>query len=96
MASLDEIRAGRLHKLALLKEAGMDAYPAKVPRDMSLGQAKATFKDHEASGKAVSLSGRVMAVRGQGAIFFVVLDDGTARFQAVFKNQVSGRGRIFR
>lgn len=85
MASLDEIRQARLKKLDALKAAGMDAYPAKVPRDMSLAEAKANFAALEKAGKPISLSGRVMAVRGQGAIFFVVLDDGTGRFQSVFK-----------
>ena len=33
MASLDEIRRERLKKLETLKEKGIDAYPAKVPRD---------------------------------------------------------------
>ena len=30
MASLEEIRGNRLHKLELLKKAGMEVYPAKV------------------------------------------------------------------
>ncbi|MFA6095429.1 MAG: lysine--tRNA ligase [Candidatus Paceibacterota bacterium] len=85
MASLEEIRKARLSKLELLKSAGMEAYPAKVPRDMSLAEAKQSFALHEKSGKPFSLTGRVMAIRGQGAILFVVLDDGTERFQSVFK-----------
>ena len=91
MASLDEIRAARLHKLELLKKAGVDAYPAKVPRTFCLADAKASFADYDKDGKGkhagkeISLAGRVMAIRGQGAILFVVLDDGKGRFQAVFK-----------
>jgi lysyl-tRNA synthetase class 2 len=81
MASLEEIRTTRLQKIELLKKAGMDPYPAKVPRDFCLADAKAHF--HE--GKPVSVSGRVLALRGQGAILFVVLYDGKGKFQAVFK-----------
>lgn len=95
MASLEELRATRLHKLDLLKKAGMEAYPAKVPRDFSLGEAKAKFSDLEKESeqgqdgkKKFSLSGRVMAIRGQGAILFYVLDDGTATFQMVVKKDV--------
>ena len=95
MASLEEIRAARLHKLELLKKAGMDAYPSKVPRTFCLKDARASFAEYDKgeegkgkgkhAGEEVSLVGRVMAIRGQGAILFVVLDDGKGKFQAVFK-----------
>ncbi|MDB5259584.1 MAG: lysS [Candidatus Taylorbacteria bacterium] len=81
MASLEELRATRIEKLELLKKAGMNPFPAKVPRTTCLADAKANF----AEGKAYSVVGRVMAIRGQGAIIFIVLDDGKAKFQAVFK-----------
>jgi len=85
MASLDELRTTRLAKLELLKKAGMEAYPAKVPRDFCLKDARANFAEYEKSAKPVSLSGRIMAIRGQGAIQFLVLDDGRSTFQAVIK-----------
>lgn len=88
MASLEELRAARLNKLDLLKKAGMAIFPAKVPRDMSLADAKKDFVAIEASKKEISLSGRAMAIRGQGAILFLVLDDGTSTFQAVIKKDV--------
>ena len=85
MASLEELRATRLQKLELLKNAGMNPYPSKVPRSFCLADAKANFAEYEKSGKEVSLAGRIMAIRGQGAILFVVLYDGKGKFQAVFK-----------
>ncbi len=85
MASLEELRQARLHKLDLLKKAGMESYPVSVPRDFCLEDANKSFKDFELSQKTVSLAGRVMAIRGQGAILFVVLDDGKATFQSVVK-----------
>ncbi len=88
MASLEELRATRLHKLDLLKKAGMDPYPAKVPRDSCLADAKNNFVEYEKSQREVSLAGRVMAIRGQGAILFFVLDDGKSTFQAVIKKDV--------
>lgn len=87
MATLEEIKKVRLEKIEILKKAGMDPYPSLVPRSMCLTDARAGFADHEkasAGGKQFSLTGRIMAIRGQGAILFVVLDDG-ARFQTVFK-----------
>ncbi len=88
MSSLEELRAVRIAKLEALKKAGMDPYPVSVPRDHCLADARAKFAEYEKSGATVNLAGRVMAIRGQGAILFVVLDDGKATFQAVFKKDV--------
>lgn len=85
MASLDEIRQARLAKLELLKKAGVNPYPSKVPRDMCLRDARANFADFVKENKVLSLVGRIMAIRGQGAILFVVLDDGKGKLQSVFK-----------
>jgi len=88
MASLEELKETRLKKLELLKKAGMDPYPAKIPRGRSLADAHKDFASLEKSGEAVSVAGRIMAIRGQGAIQFFVLDDGTATFQAVVKKDI--------
>ncbi len=85
MASLEELRQERLKKIELLKNAGMDPYPARVSRDYPLNVVKDIFTRLEESKETHAISGRVMAIRGQGAILFAVLDDGTAKFQAVFK-----------
>ncbi len=84
MASFEELRNTRIAKLKKLQEAGVDPYPAKIPRDCSLAEVKNDFQE----GKTLSLAGRIMAIRGQGAILFVVLYDGTERFQLVFKKDV--------
>lgn len=82
MASLEEIRANRLEKLEKLTAAGMEAYPAHVDRDKSLADVRSHFGSIT---EPITIAGRVMALRGQGAILFAVLNDGTAKFQAVFK-----------
>jgi len=93
-SSLDELRSIRLAKLETLKKAGIDPYPASVPRDFCLADAKTNFAEYDEkgsgthAGKVVSLAGRVMAIRGQGAILFIVLDDGKATFQGVIKKDV--------
>jgi lysyl-tRNA synthetase class 2 len=92
MASLEELKKTRLEKLELLKKAGMDPYPGKVPWTFCLEDARKNFGAYEANGTEVSIAGRIMAIRGQGAILFVVLkdgkEDGRAHFQAVFKKDV--------
>ncbi|MDO8520507.1 MAG: amino acid--tRNA ligase-related protein, partial [bacterium] len=90
MASLEEIRKERLKKLELLKSRGVDSYPSKVARDLSLAEARAQFSKLEKEKKTLALAGRVMAIRGQGAIQFVVLSDGGTTLQAVFKKDVLG------
>ncbi len=85
MASLDEIRDGRIQKLNLLKENGVNPYPAKVSRDFSVEEVKKDFENLEKSEKEFSVAGRVMAIRGQGAILFAVIFDGTEKIQAIIK-----------
>ncbi len=85
MASLEEIRNARLAKLDLLKKAGVDPYPARVDRDMPLSAARADFDRLVAEAKTCAIAGRIMIIRGQGAILFVVLNDGSDEFQCVFK-----------
>src|SRR3989338_10329193 len=88
MSSLDEIRQGRLQKLEILKKAGINPYPAKVPRDFPLSFLKTNFDAQTKTGVAISVAGRVMALRGQGAILFAVLFDGTDRIQAILKKDI--------
>lgn len=85
MASLEEIREARLHKLNILKEKGINPYPAQVPRDFTIKFLKDNFDAQVASGAEISVAGRVMALRGQGAILFAVLFDGTEKVQAIIK-----------
>lgn len=85
MASLEEIKQARLQKLEILKDNGINPYPSKVPRDLDISVLKGDFDSQVAEAKAVSVAGRVMALRGQGAILFAVLFDGTAKIQAIIK-----------
>ena len=85
MSSLEELKETRLKKLELLKKAGVNPYPSKVPRTFCFFDAKENFSEYEKKEKEVSLAGRIMAIRGQGAILFIVLYDGKGKFQAVFK-----------
>jgi lysyl-tRNA synthetase class 2 len=86
MASLEEIRAERLKKLNLLKSRGHNPYPARSQRDFYLNEVVAKFDELTSSSKEINLVGRVMALRGQGAIIFFDLFDGTGNLQAVIKS----------
>ena len=86
--SLEEIRQVRIVKLNLLKEKGIDPYPAKVPRDIEISELKNSFDKYVSDKKQVSIAGRVMVLRGQGAILFAVIFDGTSKIQAIIKKDV--------
>lgn len=90
MASIEELRSARIAKIEKLREAGMDPYPAFLPRDYSIAEVKNSFSTLAPTSdiEPISIVGRVMVVRGQGAILFIVLQDGKDRFQAVLKKDV--------
>lgn len=85
MSGLEEVRAERLRKLALLKERGIEPFPAQVERTHEIKAVLEDFANLELGQNSVTVSGRVMVVRGQGAIMFVVLKDASGNIQAVFK-----------
>lgn len=85
MASILELREARIKKINKLKEEGMNPYPASFFRDYSIKEIKDSFEELSKIDKDISICGRVIIVRGQGAILFAVLQDGKDKFQAVFK-----------
>jgi lysyl-tRNA synthetase class 2 len=90
MSSIDEIRDIRIKKLELLKKKGINPYPANSKRELSLKEVIESFDSLEKSGELKWISGRVMSIRGQGAIIFLTLNDGTGTFQALFKKDSIG------
>ncbi len=87
MASIEELRDTRIKKIELLKDAGMDPYPRAISCDYSISEIKNKFEELSkiSDEKNISTIGRVMIVRGQGAILFIVLQSGSERLQAVLK-----------
>src|ERR1700685_261966 len=79
----DDVRSERLKKLELLKKAGMEAYPAKSHRTISVSDYLARFEAYIENNKKETLAGRVLSIRGQGGIAFMDVFDGTARMQFV-------------
>ena len=94
MASLEEIRVEREKKLALLREQGLEPYPVTTNRDFTLAEVATDFAKLSKKKKALNLAGRVRAIRGQGAIMFVDIDDGTGRFQLVLKADELGEAEM--
>src|SRR3990167_3757768 len=83
---LNEIRQDRLKKLKKLKEAGVNPYPANVPKRTEITAVLRDFNKLMLSGKAVYLAGRITSLRDQGGLLFIDIDDGSASIQ-VFVNK---------
>lgn len=87
MASLEEIRSTRLEKLNLLKERGLLPFPAKSKRTHTISDVREQFSKLSESGQEVTISGRIMSLRPQGALVFMNLYDGTGTFQGLLKDE---------
>jgi len=77
MALLDTVRAERLAKIGLLKEAGMEAYPARTARTHSVEQFLENHETLEKNSEQVMLAGRALSLREHGGSLFVDIFDGT-------------------
>ncbi|MCE9628804.1 MAG: lysine--tRNA ligase [Candidatus Vogelbacteria bacterium] len=94
MASLDDIRSERLKKLELLKQANQNPFPIHCERSHSLKEVGSEFDPLSEAKTEVKLVGRLMARRGQGALIFFDLFDGTGKFQAVAKKDTLGEDSL--
>lgn len=94
MSSLHEFRDARIKKLEILRAKGINPYPSDSMREMSLTEAVEDFAKLSKNKKPRWVSGRILSMRGQGAIVFLTLYDGTARFQALLKKDVLGEDKL--
>lgn len=90
MASLEELRLERIKKLETLKARGMNPYPVESLRSHEIEEVEKEFTALSKKKKGITIAGRVRAIRGQGAIIFLDLDDGTGTFQALLKKDETG------
>lgn len=95
MSSLEELRAERLKKLESLKAFGVDVYPSVSRRTHELSEIVRNFSKLEKDGVQVIVAGRVMSSRGQGALIFIDLYDGSAKIQAVIKLPEAEKAHTF-
>lgn len=92
MASQDEIRTERIRKLELLKEKGIDPYPAESLRTSTIADffATAAFSTEVDTENLATLAGRIMSFRKHGALSFLDINDGTATIQVFCKQDNLG------
>lgn len=85
MSGLDEVRGERIKKLSILKDHGINPYPSRSIRTHTVSAALDDFSELATVETIITVCGRIMVVRGQGAILFVDIQDGTGKMQAVLK-----------
>jgi len=85
MASLEEIRSERIKKLNNIKEKGINPYPVSSTRDLSIDDVVLDFTKFSKRKNPTNIVGRVTAMRGQGALVFFDLNDGTGTLQGLLK-----------
>ena len=76
----NEYREQRLRSMAALKEMGYEPYGRKYDHE-DLAAVRGAFEE----GKSVRVAGRLLMIRRMGKMNFCTLNDGTGRFQLIFK-----------
>ncbi len=82
---LAEIRQTRLQKAAALRARGLSPYPSKSRRTH---HARTVLREFAAlEGQTVTVAGRLMSLRNQGAVAFAHIQDQTGRIQLFLRKQ---------
>ncbi|WP_460997563.1 bifunctional lysylphosphatidylglycerol synthetase/lysine--tRNA ligase LysX [Trueperella pyogenes] len=81
----------RIAKLATLKAAGMDAYPAAVPHTMSVAEVL-----RRGSADVASIVGRILRIRDHGGVIFADLREGTDELQISLERSGSADMKLWR
>jgi lysyl-tRNA synthetase class 2 len=89
MSTIDDIRQGRLAKLQSLKEKGIEPFPIDSHQDATNAEAvdhfAALVSEQSKNNKPLTMVGRILSMRPQGAIIFFNFNDGTGSFQGFMK-----------
>src|SRR5574344_1638531 len=77
---VNEYREQRLQSMKALKELGFEPFGCKFDHE-DLAKVRETFEE----GKSVRIAGRLLMIRRMGKMNFCTMNDGTDRFQVIFK-----------
>ncbi len=90
MATLKDFRDERLRKLEVLKQLGVNPYPAESHRTHHAGEIVSRFDELE--NQTVTVAGRILAIRKFGALAFIVMKDFSGQVQLYLQtDEVEGR-----
>jgi lysyl-tRNA synthetase class 2 len=76
-------------KLELLKEKGIDPYPARTKRTHTIFEVLKNFNDFYKNKKKIFITGRLFSIRDQGGLVFGNLVDQSGKIQIVLKKKIT-------
>lgn len=85
MASIEELKEARLQKINKLKEAKMNPFVSVCKRTHTIDEVIKNFLSFSENNEDIILAGRILIIRGQGAILFFNFSDGTGTLQGLVK-----------
>lgn len=80
----------RLQKLEKIIALGWQPYPAQTPRTHTLGGCVSLFETLQQENVSITLAGRIISIRTQGAITFATLKDESGEMQIFLKKDSVG------
>lgn len=87
MATLKELRDERIRKLEELRKLGINPYPAKSGRSLSVGQILEKYEELEREDTTALAAGRIVNIRKFGKIAFIVLKDESGEIQLFLREE---------
>jgi lysyl-tRNA synthetase class 2 len=92
MRELSELEKNRQQKVQLLRDAGMDPYPAHAERTHTSVQARQAFEQAaEGAAPPATLAGRLRSIRAMGKAVFAHIEDGDGQIQLLLKADILGK-----
>jgi lysyl-tRNA synthetase class 2 len=93
MATIDELKKIRLHKLEAIKKARINPYPEKTKRTHKIGDVLCDFDSLAKAEKEVILVGRIKSLRQHGGSTFFDIDDGSEKIQVFLRKDRVGESQ---
>ncbi|MBI2594907.1 MAG: lysine--tRNA ligase [Candidatus Colwellbacteria bacterium] len=87
MAALNDLIRERRRKLEAIKAKGLDPYPPDSKRTHVIAEVIANFGKLSKRNKKIYLVGRMRALRDQGGLVFLDLEDESSRIQAILNKK---------
>ena len=94
MASLQDIIKERIKKIEGLRKLGINPYPEKTDKDHNIKNILDGFDVLVANNTKVCVAGRIMSIRGHGAILFAHIQDETGKIQFLLKQDQIGQEKM--
>ena len=83
--NLTDQEESRLQKLAGLRDAGIEPYPARSGPTQTIAEVRAGYDAEAGSQPTVSVAGRLKSIRVMGKASFADLEDGSGRIQLLVR-----------